>query len=82
MVHRFKPVSEPYLTAERVGRAERQNLVYIVRKINVSDLWLQPIAGGSSKPLTAFTSGQIYNLATQPTARGSTLPAASKSATS
>lgn len=40
-----------------------RNLVYIRNEKGFSNLWLQPLDGGSPRPLTNFSVGDIYNYA-------------------
>jgi Tol biopolymer transport system component len=40
-----------------------RSLAYTVTKDGVSNIWIQPLAGGSPKQLTEFTSHQIYDFA-------------------
>ena len=37
-----------------------KGLQYVVTENGVSNIWEQPLSGGKSKPLTRFTSGQIF----------------------
>ena len=43
-----------------------KELVYRVLQKSGSNLWRQPIAGGDPRPLTDFTTGEIYNFAFAP----------------
>jgi len=38
-------------------------LTYIFQRNNVSNIWLDPANGGKPRPVTDFTSGDIYNYA-------------------
>jgi Tol biopolymer transport system component len=42
---------------------DSRNVTYVVDKQGVSNIWVQAFDGGPPKPLTDFTSGQIFNFA-------------------
>jgi Tol biopolymer transport system component/DNA-binding winged helix-turn-helix (wHTH) protein len=42
---------------------DRQGLAYVVDDGDVSNIWIQPLAGGPSKQLTDFASDEIFNFA-------------------
>jgi Tol biopolymer transport system component len=43
-----------------------RGLIYLDSPAGVGNLWLQPLAGGTPKQLTNFTSAQIYGFAWSP----------------
>ena len=55
----------PYATVNLGARwtPDGRNLVYIRNEKGYSNLWLQPLDGGTPRPLTNFNIGDIYNYA-------------------
>lgn len=59
----FETTENPILNIGSRWTPDGKALVYIVFHKNVGNLWLHPINGEAPRPLTDFTSGDIYNFA-------------------
>src|SRR5262249_33307053 len=46
--------------------ADGESLVYVVTVDGVSNIWRQPVRGGSPRQLTHFTEGRIFETAPSP----------------
>jgi Tol biopolymer transport system component len=63
---RIKTFTIPPYAAVHFGARwtpDGRNLVYIRNEKGFFNLWLQPLDGGSPRPLTNFSVGDIYNYA-------------------
>jgi len=63
VVKAFATAKNPILNAGARWTPDGNALAYIVLESNVGNIRLQPIDGGATRPLTDFTSGDIYNFA-------------------
>lgn len=63
IVKTFETAENPMLNIGTRWTPDGKALAYIVNHQNVGNLRLQPIDGDASRPLTDFTSGDIYNFA-------------------
>jgi Tol biopolymer transport system component len=63
LVKVIEPVRIPVLNVGARWAPEGQALMYIAERNRVGNIWLHPIHGDPPKPLTDFTSGDIYNFA-------------------
>lgn len=59
----FETDGNPILNIGSRWTPDGKALAYVVFHKNVGNLWLQPINGNPPRPLTNFTSGDIYNFA-------------------
>lgn len=59
----FKTRENPVLNIGSRWTPDAQALTYIVNHQNVGNIWLHPTDGSKPRPLTDFTSGEIYNYA-------------------
>ncbi len=59
----FETAENPILNIGTRWTPDGKALAYIVHHQNVGNLRLQPINGDATRPLTDFTSGDIYNFA-------------------
>lgn len=62
----FGTIPNPTLSTGARWTSDGRNLVYIIHRKNVGNLWLQPTNGAESKPLTNFMNGSVYNFAFSP----------------
>lgn len=62
----FDTIPNPTLSTGARWTPDGRNLVYIIHRKKVGNLWLQPINGAESKPLTNFMNGSVYNFAFSP----------------
>jgi Tol biopolymer transport system component/DNA-binding winged helix-turn-helix (wHTH) protein len=60
-VRTFETAQFPLLQIRWLPKGE--SLAYIVYRNNVGNIWHQPLGGGKPRPLTNFTSGEIFNYA-------------------
>ncbi|HEY0458776.1 MAG TPA: hypothetical protein VGC97_06450, partial [Pyrinomonadaceae bacterium] len=63
LVKTFEPVQVPYFNIGARWSPDGRALVYIARRKNFSNLWRQPVDGGTAQLLTDFTSGELHNFA-------------------
>lgn len=59
----FDTVKGPRINVGARWAPDGRSLAYIAHRNSVSNIWLQPINGDPPRPLTNFTSGEIYNFA-------------------
>jgi Tol biopolymer transport system component/DNA-binding winged helix-turn-helix (wHTH) protein len=59
----FRPQQSPVLNIGARWTPDGKALAYIVRQRSVGNIWLQPLDGSEPKPMTNFSSGEIYNFA-------------------
>ncbi len=59
----FDAVENSFLNIGARWTPDGKSLTYIVARNNVGNLWLQPIENEAPRPLTDFSSGDIYNFA-------------------
>lgn len=59
----FQTVENSILNIGSLWTPDGKALTYIVHGKNVDNIWLHPTNGGKPRPLTDFTSGDIYNFA-------------------
>lgn len=62
----FEPVKSPSLNMGAHWTPDGRNLVYVACQKNAFNLWQQPLSGVEARPLTDFTSDEIYNFAFAP----------------
>lgn len=60
-VRTFETVNNPELSVGCRFTPDGQALTYLVVQKATSNIWLQPIDGSPARPITDFTSGEIYN---------------------
>lgn len=65
-VKTFDMVKLPQLNFGARWSPDGRALIYIANQKNHSNLWRQPTSGYAARPLTDFTSGDIYNFAFSP----------------
>ena len=63
VVQTFKTAQNPILNVGARWTPDGKGLVYIANYKNVGNLLLQPTGGKVIRPVTDFTSGDIYNFA-------------------
>lgn len=63
LVKIFETQKNPILNIGARWTPDGQRLIYILYRQNVCNLWQQPLDAAPPKPLTDFTSGDIYNFA-------------------
>lgn len=61
IVKTFKARENPLLNIGAHWTRDGRSLAYIVNQNNTSNIFLQPVDGGDTQPLTDFTNGDIYN---------------------
>jgi Tol biopolymer transport system component/DNA-binding winged helix-turn-helix (wHTH) protein len=62
-VKTFETVPNALLNIGARWTPDSQALTYVVYRKNAGNIWKQPINGGEPKPLTDFTSSDMYNFA-------------------
>ncbi|HVF47659.1 MAG TPA: winged helix-turn-helix domain-containing protein, partial [Pyrinomonadaceae bacterium] len=63
LVATFQPQQLPILNIGARWTPDGKALAYIVRQKAVGNIWIQPLDKSPPKPLTDFSSGEIYNFA-------------------
>src|SRR5215204_4019723 len=62
-VKTFETASNPVLNTGARWLPNSEAITYPVYKNNIANIWQQPINGDKPRPLTDFTSGEIFNYA-------------------
>lgn len=63
LVNSFDAIEQSDLSNGAKWTPDSSGLVFISRRKNRSNLWVQPLTGDSPRQLTDFTGGEVYNFA-------------------